>query len=77
MSNGIDMLGNATQVDRVYYWENHYDKDSKSWLTSQKFEWCLHDVHRQIDNPELQNVPFEEAGEFIESLLKTKHSAPM
>ena len=72
LSNGIEMLGNATQVDRVYYWENHYDEDSKEWLTSQKFEWCLGNIDQQIDNPELQNIPFTEVGDFIEVLSKNK-----
>lgn len=72
LSKGIEMLGSATQVDRVYYWENHYDKDSDSWLTSQKIEWCLGNIEQQINNPELQNIPFEEVGDFIEQLSNNK-----
>lgn len=72
LSKGIEMLGSATQVDRVYYWENHYDKDSDSWLTSQRIEWCLGNIEQQINNPELQNIPFEEVGDFIEQLSNNK-----
>lgn len=72
LSNGIEMLGNATQVDRVYYWENHYDEEAEKWLTSQKIEWCLGDIDQQSDNPELQNVPFDEVGDFIGTLSQNK-----
>ena len=72
LGNGIEMLGNATNVDRVYYWENHYDQGSKQWLTSQRLEWCLGDIEQQIDNPELQNIPFDQVGEFIETLSRNK-----
>lgn len=72
LTNGIEMLGNATQVDRVYYWENHYDEKSKKYLTSQRIEWCLGDIVQQIDNPELQNVTFEEAGDFLGILSQNK-----
>ena len=72
LSNGIAMLGNATQVDRVYYWENHYDEESKRWLTSQKVEWCLDDVDSQIDNLQLQNVPLEGSIDFLGTLAAEK-----
>ncbi len=70
LSNGIAMLGNATQVDRVYYWENHCE-DGK-WFTSQKFEWCLDGITQQIDNPDLQDIPFDQVGDFIQVLAKNK-----
>lgn len=70
--NGIEMLGNATRVDRVYYWENHFDQASKKWLTSQKLEWCLGDVTQQIDNPELQDIAFEDVSDFIGVLAQNK-----
>lgn len=72
LAKGLEMLGNATQVDRVYYWENHYDDEAKKWLTSQKFEWCLGLIDQQIDNPHLQNIPFEEVGDFIGVLCQNK-----
>lgn len=68
LANGISMLGEATGVDRVYYWENHYDKTIGKYVTSQRFEWCVDGVTEQIQNPELQNIPFDEVGDFIEVL---------
>ncbi len=72
LSNGIEMIGNATQVDRVYYWENHYEKEQDEWFTSQKLEWCLGGVKQQIDNPKLQNNSFEDFGDFIGILSQNK-----
>ncbi len=72
LANGIKLLGDATQVDRVYYWENHYNEESKRWYTSQMLEWCMNDMDQQIENPELQNVPYEESIDFIGVLSENK-----
>ncbi len=72
LANAIKFLGDATQVDRVYYWENHYNEDTKRWYTSQKLEWCLGGVDQQIENPKLQNVPYEESLDFIGTLAENK-----
>lgn len=72
LSNSIEVLGNAAQVDRVYYWQNHYDEEKKEWFTSQKFEWCLDGVTEQIDNPNLQNNPFKEVGDFVGVLSQNR-----
>ena len=72
LSNGIAMLGNATRVDRVYYWENHYDDKINRWVTSQRFEWCLDGVQEQINNPDLQNIPLERVGDFMDTLSRNK-----
>lgn len=72
LSNGLEMLGNATQVDRVYYWENHFDKELKKWFTNQKFEWCLDKSKQEINNPKLQNISFEDLGDFIGILSQNK-----
>lgn len=68
LRNGIRMLGKATKVDRVYYWENHYNEKSKQWLTSQKIEWCLDKMEQVSDKSPLQDIAFEEISEFIEPL---------
>jgi len=51
----LESLGNVTKVDRVYYFEADVEKR----LISQKFEWSNQNIEPQIDNPDLQNVPFE------------------
>ena len=66
----LELLGKALNIDRVYYWENHFNNEKGMWLTSQKFEWCLNTIQPQIDNPSLQNIPLNDVGDFIEPLSK-------
>lgn len=48
-------LGIATKANRVYFFEANEEKR----LISQKYEWVSEDTDPQIDNPNLQNVPYE------------------
>lgn len=70
---GIAKIGQATKVDRVYYWENHLNQNDNKWYTSQRFEWTNDGVTPQVDNPLLQNVPFEEVWDFVDILSKSEH----
>ncbi|WP_163379815.1 PAS domain S-box protein [Cyclobacterium sp. SYSU L10401] len=64
ISNSLELIGKAADVDRVYYWENSLDADGTR-LTSQRFEWSSDEVQPQINNPDLQNVPINFFGEFV------------
>jgi diguanylate cyclase (GGDEF)-like protein/PAS domain S-box-containing protein len=55
-------LGETADVDRVYIFENHEDSDTGELLTSQSFEWSKENIKPQIDNPNLQNIPYEGFG---------------
>ncbi|MFQ6606090.1 MAG: PAS domain S-box protein, partial [Fidelibacterota bacterium] len=57
----LAQVGNATEVSRIYLFENHRDP-SGTFLTSQRFEWVNEGITPQIDSPELQNFPWIEAG---------------
>lgn len=57
----LDRLGRATEVSRVYIFENHTDRDG-TLLTSQRFEWVAPGISPQQDNPDLQNFPWEAGG---------------
>jgi PAS domain S-box-containing protein len=48
-------LGKATQVSRVYIFEN-FEKDDTAY-TGQKHEWVTEGVEAQIDNEDLKMVP--------------------
>ncbi|MCE5188630.1 MAG: PAS domain S-box protein [Eubacteriales bacterium] len=72
IEKGLATLGEAVQVDRVYYMENHLDASSNAWFSSQKYEWCAAGISRQIDNPELQNVPLPKFSDFIEPLTSNR-----
>ncbi|HEY9762161.1 MAG TPA: PAS domain S-box protein [Trichocoleus sp.] len=53
------LLGEVTQVSRVYLFENHIDADGIQ-RASQRAEWCNQDIKPEIDNPALQNVAYQE-----------------
>ncbi len=72
IERGLRTLGQAVLVDRVYYWENHFDTDANIWLTSQKYEWCNEGVTAQIDNENLQNIPLDSFADFIGPLSKNQ-----
>jgi PAS domain S-box-containing protein len=49
-------LGEATQVSRVYLFENDYEPNGAR-ITSQRFEWTAPGISPQISNPLLQRLP--------------------
>lgn len=57
----LGRLGHAADVSRVYIFENHFDQHN-TVLVSQRFEWTADGIAPQIDNPELQNLPYREVG---------------
>lgn len=57
----IQELGTASGAGRAYIFENSFDAQGNLFC-SQRFEWAAEGVEPQIDNPELQNVPFVAAG---------------
>ncbi|MCS6825775.1 MAG: PAS domain S-box protein [Caldilinea sp.] len=60
IQSALAILGQALQVDRVYIFENSQDPETGAYFTSQRFEWCSPFATPQIDNPELQNIPYAE-----------------
>lgn len=57
--SALQKLGGATNVDRVYVFENDNVPKDAPPTTSQRYEWNSGVAEPQIDNPELQNLPFE------------------
>jgi len=56
----FEIIGRATDRDRVYIFEFNHDTIDNTLLMSQRYEWTKEGVHPEIDNPELQNVPVME-----------------
>ena len=56
----LDVIGRATNVNRVYIFQNHRDPAYSMPLMSQRFEWTDGTVSAQIDNKYLQNLPYEQ-----------------
>ncbi len=54
-------LGEATQVSRVYMFQNHLGEDGTP-LTSQRFEWVAPGIEPQLGNPALQSACWEAMG---------------
>ncbi|MBN2730562.1 MAG: response regulator [Bacteroidales bacterium] len=68
LAKKMHLLGESTQVDRVYVFENDHVKDGEAESCSQKLEWNSGTKEPQINNPELQNVSFEAINIFMEPL---------
>ena len=60
VSAALAGVGNVLGVDRVYIFENVKDVQGEL-CCSQRYEWSAHNVDPQIDNPELQFVPYRDA----------------
>ncbi|RJP51701.1 MAG: diguanylate cyclase [Anaerolineaceae bacterium] len=57
----LDKMGRAADASRVYIFESHSSEDGIS-LLSQRYEWVADGIQPQIDNPDLQNLSWREAG---------------
>jgi PAS domain S-box-containing protein len=57
----LESLGQATEVSRVYIFENHCADDG-TLLTSQRFEWAAAGISSQMDNADCHQFPWIEAG---------------
>ena len=53
-------LGNAVIADRIYIFENHPHPTTGEMLMSQRWEWLAQGVIPEIDNPELQNLSYDD-----------------
>jgi two-component system, sensor histidine kinase and response regulator len=58
ISKTLSILGEKTAVDRVYLFKNSYDKATGMHFMSQVYEWVRENISPQIDNPELQLLPY-------------------
>ncbi len=57
----LNRLGSAASANRAYYFENRISENGRI-TTSQLGEWTAPGVEPQIDNPDLQDVIYIEAG---------------
>ena len=57
----LGRLGQSADASRVYIFENHLN-DAGDLLTSQRYEWAAPGIEPQIDNLEMQNISWREAG---------------
>ncbi len=55
----LEFLGKIAGACRTYLFENHWDT-ADNLLMSQRAEWCAEGILPEIDNPDLQNLSYEE-----------------
>ncbi len=60
VSRALAILGEATQVDRIYVFETHAHPETQEPAASQRWEWTAAGIPSEIDNLELQNVLYSE-----------------
>nr|MBP9009584.1 response regulator [Methanospirillum sp.] len=65
----LDIIGPATNQDRIYIFQAHTDPKTHELLVSQRFEWTNKGVDSQLDNPDLQNMPFQIVAPYSYDLL--------
>lgn len=58
-------------VDRIYIFQNHEDPESGLQCVSQRYEWVTGAIEPQIDNPDLQNLPYVSVSSRWFDLLST------
>ncbi len=56
----LQQIGQASQVSRVYLFENQIQQGQL--ITRHRFEWAAPGVLPQIDNPQLQYLPYDSGG---------------
>jgi PAS domain S-box-containing protein len=74
LENHLKIIGKAVRADRVYYFENRFDQETGEGFTTQKLEWCREGIKPQLNNPDLEEVPFKEAPEFIGPMMDGRPS---
>ncbi|MDR9418925.1 PAS domain S-box protein [Gracilimonas sp.] len=72
LSETFDVVGKAVEVDWVYYFETHYDKEQGKDLLSQRIEWSADTIKPQIDNPDLQDIEYAAFPDIMDPLLNDK-----
>ncbi len=56
ISSALKTLGESAKVDRVFIYENKYEKNSNNVYSSIKFEWVNKNVQSNLNNPLLNNI---------------------
>ncbi len=59
INQSLGIIGKATEVSRVYIFRNHVHPQNMMHLMSQIYEWTDGSVKPQIDNLDLQDVPYD------------------
>ncbi|AOT69309.1 PAS domain S-box protein [Geosporobacter ferrireducens] len=69
VKKSFELLGTATQVDRVYLFQNSYDEDGNGYV-SQRIQWNSDKKGLRIDNSKFNKIPFNDVISFMEPLSR-------
>lgn len=69
LNHVLEPLAEAADASRVYLFENYKDHEGELFM-NQLAEWCAPGIAPELDNPELQNVPYAEFFPRWESEMK-------
>ncbi len=61
IDEALQQLGKATSVDRTYIFQNE-ETNAGELVMNQRYEWSADGVSTEIDNPELQGIPYNAPG---------------
>lgn len=59
VQESLRLLGESTGAGRAYIFKNSVDDETGRLMTSQKFEWTDGEASPQINNHDLQNLPYD------------------
>jgi PAS domain S-box-containing protein len=72
LENVFGIIGKILNVDRVYFFEIDENETNGVRTFSQRIEWTNDGVPPEINNPQLQNMVFEEYQDYFRQLEKRK-----
>lgn len=71
LQKSFELIGKATQVDRIYLFINTYDDEGI--YTNQKLNWNSEKYNYKSNKFTFQNIPLEDFDDFIYDLRNNKH----
>jgi len=69
IDESIQVLGSTAMVSRVYLFQNHFDRSTNIWSTTETHEWTELSGDYRLDNADMKDIPFENIKKIIEPLL--------
>ena len=72
ITESIQTLGSKALVNRVYVFQNHFDKALQQWFTTETHEWTEDQNDLRLKKPEITNIPFDSIRKIIEPLSENQ-----
>jgi len=68
ITKSIEILGTMAMVDRVYIFQNRFEREVKCWVTTVVYEWNEDPANSRLDGPFMKDIPFAEIEKIIKPL---------